>query len=49
MFRAPPRRHPHRGLKEGLAKLGWLGQRSITSAAAYTALAPNQFKDFWRD
>jgi len=28
---------------------GWLGHRSITSAAMYTALAPNRFKDFWRD
>jgi hypothetical protein len=24
---------------------GWLGRRSITSTAAYTALAPNRFKD----
>jgi integrase len=24
---------------------GWLGHRSITN----TALAPNRFKDFWRD
>jgi hypothetical protein len=23
--------------------------RSITSTAVYTALAPNRFKDFWRD
>jgi type 1 fimbriae regulatory protein FimB/type 1 fimbriae regulatory protein FimE len=28
---------------------GWLGRRSITSTAVYTALAPNRFKDFWRD
>jgi hypothetical protein len=28
---------------------GWLGHRSITSAAVYTALAPNRFRDFWRD
>jgi type 1 fimbriae regulatory protein FimB/type 1 fimbriae regulatory protein FimE len=28
---------------------GWLGHRSITSTAFYTALAPNRFKDFWRD
>jgi site-specific recombinase XerD len=27
----------------------WLGHRSITSTAVYTALAPNRFKDFWRD
>jgi integrase len=27
----------------------WLGHRSITSAAIYTALAPNRFKNFWRD
>jgi Phage integrase family len=25
---------------------GWLGNRSITSTAVYTALAPNRFKDF---
>jgi site-specific recombinase XerD len=28
---------------------GWLGHRSITSTAVYTARAPNRFKDFWRD
>ena len=28
---------------------GWLGHRSITCTAVYTALAPNRFKDFWRD
>jgi hypothetical protein len=28
---------------------GWLGHRSITSAAVYTALAPNRIKDFWGD
>jgi hypothetical protein len=27
----------------------WLGHRSTTSTAVYTALAPNRFKDFWRD
>jgi integrase len=27
---------------------GWLGHRSITSTAVYTALAPNRFKDLWR-
>jgi integrase len=27
---------------------GWLGHRSITSTAVYTALAPNRFKDFGR-
>jgi hypothetical protein len=26
-----------------------LDHRSITSTAVYTALAPNRFKDFWRD
>jgi hypothetical protein len=26
-----------------------LGHRSITSTAVYKALAPNGFKDFWRD
>jgi Phage integrase family len=31
------------------AKQGWLGHRSITSTAVYTALAPNRFKDFWRN
>jgi hypothetical protein len=28
---------------------GWLEHRSITGTAVYTALAPNRFKDFWRD
>jgi integrase len=28
---------------------GWLGHRSITSTAVYTALAPNRFRAFWRD
>jgi integrase len=28
---------------------GWLGHRSITSTAVYTALVPNRFRDFWRD
>jgi site-specific recombinase XerD len=28
---------------------GWLGHRSITSTAVYTALVPNRFKDFWRE
>jgi site-specific recombinase XerD len=28
---------------------GWLGHRSITSTAVYTALAPNRFKDLWRN
>jgi type 1 fimbriae regulatory protein FimB/type 1 fimbriae regulatory protein FimE len=27
----------------------WLGHRSIASTAIYAALAPNRFKDFWRD
>jgi site-specific recombinase XerD len=27
----------------------WLGHRSITSTAIYTALASNRFKDFWRE
>jgi site-specific recombinase XerD len=27
----------------------WLGLRSITSTAIYTALAPNRFKEFWRN
>src|SRR5260221_6119675 len=28
---------------------GWLGHRSITSTAVYTALAPNRARDFWRE
>jgi len=28
---------------------GWSGHRSITSTAVYTAVAPNRFKDFWRE
>ena len=28
---------------------GWLGHRSITSTAIYTALAPGRFKGFWRE
>ena len=28
---------------------GWPGHRSITSTAVYPALAPNRFKDFWRE
>ncbi len=51
--------HPHmlrHACGYALAKKGhdtrrseWLGPRSITSTAVYTALAPNQFKDFWRE
>jgi hypothetical protein len=37
------KRHDTRAIR------GWLGDRSITSAAVYTALAPNRFKDFWRE
>jgi site-specific recombinase XerD len=33
----------------GRAIQGWLEHRSITSTAVYTALAPNRFKDFWRE
>jgi hypothetical protein len=29
--------------------LGWLGHRPITSTTIFTALAPNRFKDFWRE
>jgi hypothetical protein len=43
-------------MPQAIAKLGaptratgWRGHRSITSTAVYTALAPNRFKDFWRD
>jgi hypothetical protein len=32
---------------QGARKLS--GYRSITSTAVYTALAPNRFKDFWRE
>jgi len=28
---------------------GYLGHKSITSTAVYTALAPNRFKNFWHD
>ena len=28
---------------------GWLGHRSIMSTAVDTALAPNRFRDFWRE
>jgi site-specific recombinase XerD len=35
--------HDTRGIQ------GWLGHGSITSTAVYTALAPNRFKDFWRE
>ena len=51
--------HPHRRATRAVrlankghdtrAIQGWLGHRSITSTAVYTALAPNRFKDFWRD
>jgi hypothetical protein len=27
----------------------WFGHRSITGTAVYTAVAPNRFKDFWRE
>ena len=27
----------------------YLGHRSIASTARYTALAPDRFKDFWKD
>ena len=27
----------------------YLGHRSIVSTARYTALAPDRFKDFWKD
>jgi len=39
---SPTRGHDTRAIQ------GWLGHRSITSTAVYTALAPNRFKDFWR-
>jgi hypothetical protein len=28
---------------------GYALARGITSTSVYTALAPNRFKDFWRD
>jgi type 1 fimbriae regulatory protein FimB/type 1 fimbriae regulatory protein FimE len=28
---------------------GYLGQRSIVSTQRYTALAPDRFKNFWKD
>jgi hypothetical protein len=28
---------------------GWLGYRSIAGTAVYAVLAPNRFKDFWRE
>jgi hypothetical protein len=40
---SPTKAHDTRAIQ------GWLGHRSITSTAVYTALAPNRFKDFWRD
>jgi integrase len=43
-LRLRPRQQGH----DTRAIQGWLGHRSITSTAVYTALAPNQFKDFWR-
>jgi hypothetical protein len=49
---APPNAADRRGRQQGprhQAIQGWLGHRSITSTALYTALAPNRFKDFWRD
>jgi hypothetical protein len=33
----------------GRHKWDVVGHRSITSTAVYTALAPNRFKDFWRE
>jgi len=27
----------------------YLGHKSITSTVRYTALAPDRFKDFWKD
>ena len=40
-------RSPTRGTIPG--RFRGLGHRSITSTAVYTALAPNRFKDFWRE
>jgi hypothetical protein len=44
-----PRLRPANKGHDTRAIQGWLGHRSITSTAVYTALAPNRFKDFWRD
>jgi site-specific recombinase XerD len=54
-----PKAHPHmlrHACGYALAKghgaraiQGWFGALSITSAAVYTALAPNRFKDFGRE
>ena len=44
--------HPHmlrHACGYALANKGWLGHRSITSTAVYTALARIGFKDLWRD
>jgi site-specific recombinase XerD len=35
--------HDSRAIQE------WLGHRSITSKAVYTALAPDRFRRFWKD
>jgi site-specific recombinase XerD len=50
--RAPTRAHGYALANKGhdtRAIQGWLGHRSIASTAVYTPLAPNRFKDFWRD
>ena len=39
--------HVHHGL--GLSTFVRGDHQSITSTAIYTALAPNRFKEFWRD
>jgi hypothetical protein len=44
-----PRRSPACCGCARLIKNAPLGHCSITSTAVYTALAPNRFKDFWRD
>jgi site-specific recombinase XerD len=52
--------HPHmlrHGCGYALANAGndtralqaWLGHRNIQHTVRYTELAPNRFKDFWRD
>jgi len=37
------------GIGRGERLSGALDHRSITSTLVYTALAPNRFKDFWRE
>jgi hypothetical protein len=49
MIEPPPAWKPRQQGHDTRAIQGWHGHRAITSTAVYTALAPNRFKDFWRD